>query len=47
MLTLGMLPDGDFLSGEMGKVVSNGTSRLPPEDVQAIATYIKSLPPRH
>lgn len=46
-LTLGMLPDGDFLGGEMGKVVNNGTSKLPPEDLQAIVTYVKSLPPSH
>jgi mono/diheme cytochrome c family protein len=45
-LTLGMLPDGDFLGGEMGKIVGNGTSKLPPEDVQAIATFVTSLPPR-
>ena len=41
-----MLPDGDFVGGEMAKVVTNATSKLPPEDVQAIATYLKSLPAR-
>ena len=46
VLTLGMLPDGDFVGGEMAKVVTNATSKLPPEDVQAIATYLKSLPTR-
>ena len=45
-LTLGMLPDGDFVGGEMAKVVTNATSKLPPEDVQAIATYLKTLPAR-
>jgi mono/diheme cytochrome c family protein len=45
-LTLGMLPDGDFLGGEMGKIVNNGTGKLPPEDVAAIVAYIKALPPR-
>lgn len=45
-LTLGMLPDGDFVGGEMAKIVRNGTGKLPAEDVQAIATYLKSLPPR-
>jgi mono/diheme cytochrome c family protein len=44
-LTLGMLPDGDFLGGEMGKIVSNGTSKLPPADVEAIIAYLRSLPP--
>jgi mono/diheme cytochrome c family protein len=46
VLTLGMLPDGDFVGGEMAKVVTNATGKLPPEDVQAIATYLKSLPAR-
>jgi mono/diheme cytochrome c family protein len=46
VLTLGMLPDGDFIGGEMAKVVTNATGKLPPEDVQAIATYLKSLPAR-
>ncbi|HET6469136.1 MAG TPA: cytochrome c, partial [Geminicoccaceae bacterium] len=45
-LTLGMLPDGDFIGGEMAKVVTNGTSKLPPEDLDAIITYLRSLPPR-
>lgn len=45
-LTIGMIPDGDFLGGEMGKIVTNGTAKLPPEDVAAIVTYLKALPPR-
>jgi mono/diheme cytochrome c family protein len=45
-LTLGMLPDGDFVGGEMAKIVRNGTSKLPPEDVRAIVAYLRSLPPR-
>lgn len=45
-LKLGMLPDGDFLGGEMAKVVRNATGKLPDADLQAIATYLKSLPPR-
>lgn len=44
-LSLGMLPDGDFLGGEMGKIVSNGTSKLPPEDLAAVVTFLKALPP--
>ena len=43
-LTLGMLPDGDFLGQQMAEVVRNSTGKLPKEDVQALATYIKSLP---
>lgn len=45
VLTLGMTPDGDFLGGEMGKIVSNGTGKLPEADVAAIATFLKALPP--
>ncbi len=46
LLKLGMLPDADFVGSEMAKVVNNGTSKLPDADVAAIATYLKSLPPR-
>lgn len=46
VLQLGMTPEGDFVGGEMAKVVRNGTGKLPPEDVKAIAAYLKSLPPR-
>lgn len=45
-LSIGMLPDGDFMGGEMAKVVNNATSKLPSEDLAAIATYLKSLPAR-
>jgi mono/diheme cytochrome c family protein len=45
-LSLGMLPNGDFLGGEMGKIVANGTGKLPPEDLRAIVAYLKSLPAR-
>lgn len=45
-LKIGMLPDGDFVGSEMAKVVNNATSKLPDEDIAAIATFLKSLPPR-
>ena len=45
-LDIGMLPDGDFTGGEMGAVIEDSTSRMTREDRLAIATYIKSLPPR-
>lgn len=45
VLGLGMKPDGDFLGGEMAKVVEHGTGRLPQADVRAIAFYLKSLTP--
>jgi len=43
LLETGDLPDGDSVGGEMGKVVGN-TSKLSPQDRNAIAAYIKSLP---
>ena len=45
LLKLGMTPEGDFVGGEMGKVVQHATGKLPDDDVHAIAVYIKSLPP--
>ena len=45
LLELGMTPDGDFVGSDMGKVVNNGTSKLPDADVEAIVTYLRSLPP--
>jgi mono/diheme cytochrome c family protein len=45
LLQLGMTPDGDFVGSEMAKVVKNNTGPLPEEDLRAIATYLKSLPP--
>jgi mono/diheme cytochrome c family protein len=44
-LTIGMIPEGDFVGGEMAKIVANGTSKLPEEDLQAVVTYLRSLPP--
>ena len=46
LLQLGMTPDGDFVGGEMAKVVSNATSKLPEADRRAIVTYLRSLPAR-
>lgn len=45
-LDLGMLPDGDFVGGEMARVVDEGTAVLSDEDRAAIATYLRSLTPR-
>jgi mono/diheme cytochrome c family protein len=44
VLSLGMLPDGDFVGDEMAKVVDHQTSKLPKEDLDAIVTYLMSLP---
>ena len=41
-LTLGMTPKGDFVGGEMAKIVNNGTSKLPAPDLAAIVAYLKS-----
>ena len=46
VLKLGMTPDGDFVGSDMAKIVNNGTSKLPDADLEAIVTYVKSLPPR-
>ena len=42
-LESGFTPDYDVVGGKMADVVEN-TSRLSPEDRQAIAVYLKSLP---
>jgi mono/diheme cytochrome c family protein len=44
-LTDGTLPEGGTLGGQMGEVVANSTSRLRPQDREAIAAYLKSLKP--
>lgn len=41
----GTLPEGGTLGGEMGEVVQNSTSRMRTEDLEAIAVYLKALPP--
>ncbi|MGE5166306.1 MAG: c-type cytochrome [Sphingobacteriales bacterium] len=43
-LTTGMTPDADFIGGAMTEVVRS-TSQLSAADREAIATYVKSLPP--
>ena len=45
VLRTGKLPDGDFVGSRMGEVVSYGTSKLTPEDREAIVEYLMSLPP--
>ena len=44
LLKTGQTPDFDFVGGLMGEVVRN-TSRLDNADLQAIAVYLKSIPP--
>jgi mono/diheme cytochrome c family protein len=43
-LEIGMLPDGDFTGGNMSAVIDDNTSLLTPQDRNAIAVYLKSLP---
>jgi mono/diheme cytochrome c family protein len=43
-LETGQTPDGDSAGGSMVRVIKN-TSQLKPEDRDAIAEYVKSLPP--
>jgi mono/diheme cytochrome c family protein len=44
LLTSGFTPDGDSVGGAMAEVVRN-TAELPQSDREAIAAYVKSLPP--
>ncbi len=44
-LETGLLPDGDFLGSVMTDVVEDNTGKLTADDLLAIATYLKSLPP--
>ena len=44
LLETGETPDGDTIGGEMAKVTAN-TGKLRAADREAIATYVRSLPP--
>jgi len=43
LLTIRMLPDGDFAGSGMAEVIEN-TAKLTPEDRKAIISYIRSVP---
>ena len=45
LLETGQTPDGDSVGGAMTAVIRN-TSQLPAADREAMAVYLKSLPPR-
>jgi len=45
-LDIGMLPDGDFAGSSMVDVIEDNTAKLTRDDRLAIATYLKSVPPR-
>lgn len=44
-LDIGMQPGGDFVGSSMVAVIDDNTSRLSDKDRQAIAVYLKSVPP--
>ena len=43
-LEIGVLPDGDFAGGAMVEVIENSTSKLTPEDREAVAAVVTSVP---
>lgn len=45
-LKTGFLPDGDVAGGGMSAVIRDSTSHLTDADLDAVATYLLSLPPR-
>jgi mono/diheme cytochrome c family protein len=45
ILRTAMKPDGDVLSETMAEVVENTTSKLTPQDLDALVAYLRSLPP--
>jgi hypothetical protein len=40
-LFLGVKPDGEFVGGEMEKVIEHNTSKLTKEDQRALAAFFK------
>jgi mono/diheme cytochrome c family protein len=44
-LTTGLTADGDVPAKEMGEVITNTTSQLTPQDLNAMIAYLRSLPP--
>jgi len=47
LFSMGMLPDGDFVSGVMSESVSHSTSKMTEADRKALIGYIRALPPVH
>jgi mono/diheme cytochrome c family protein len=44
-LTTGLTADGDVPAKEMGEVITNTTSKVTPEDLNAIIAFLRSVPP--
>lgn len=48
LLQTGFAPDGDSVQGLMAEVIEQGYQHLGPDDLEAIAVYLRDLPPiRH
>jgi mono/diheme cytochrome c family protein len=47
LLQTSLLPNGDAVGGGMAEVIANGTKYLSEDDLAAIVTYLKALPPIH
>lgn len=45
-LESGMTPEGDFVGGQMGRVVREGTAKLSEADRAAMATFLMGIPPK-
>jgi mono/diheme cytochrome c family protein len=45
LLTLGITPKGDFVGSEMAKIIDEGTSKLPPDDLTAMVVYLNPYSP--
>ena len=45
-LETGMTPEGDFVGGQMSRIIQEGTALLPPEDRAAMAAYLLRVAPR-
>jgi mono/diheme cytochrome c family protein len=45
-LSKGVRPDEEFADGAMAEVIDNGLAHLRAEDIEAMAEYLLSLPPR-
>jgi mono/diheme cytochrome c family protein len=45
VLRTGLTPEGDVLAESMAEVVQNTTSKLTPQDLDALVAYLRSLPP--
>ena len=43
-LLTAMTPDGDVAAESMAEVVQNTTSKLTPQDLDALIAYLRSLP---